>query len=491
MKENLLTRKAPLRRFSVSVAPVRTWFPLLALLCFPAAAATQEAEALDAPSAEVAVAAAVAAQKPEPREAESTEVAAVSTVGGGPSSTSVGKATVDTPSVGRRIVDPSKFPPRQNPVARVLLAPFRALGPKLNLGLTAVEERNALERVRVILSNPYIHPLFGTLGDGSGFGGGVAFSTADSLTRNYQAFGNFHGTFKQYLEISGGLRADPTDGHYENFSLELTARYRRRPEEDFWGLGPNSLHSRRSSYNLEEPGVSATANFHLSKRARAGAVLDFSSARIRPGNDTDFPITQDLFAGTGLPGLFTGADLLGYGVFAELDLRDVVGNPRSGFYAFAGATSYDSVGDEDFGFWNYRFDARGYLPLGNKRRVLALRMLGEFNDAKGGSEIPFFRLARLGDTQTLRGYDTYRFHGRHALMGTAEYRYALSGGVEAFAFTDVGQVFDRGSEFNTDNLRVTYGGGLRFATARSLFLRLYAARGGERLRLFFSFGPSF
>ena len=455
-----------------SVSPEQMWagFTLIVLLCLPARIAAQAPPLSDAQAAEVAVAGGVEAAAGS---ASSSDAAAEQTPG------------------GRRIVDPSKFPPKQNAVARVLLAPFRVLGPRLNQGLTAIEERNALERVRIILSNPYIHPLFGSLGDGSGFGGGAAFSTADSLSKNYQAFGNFHGTLKQYLEVSGGLRADPTAGNYESFSLELAARYRRRPEEDFWGLGPNSLPSRRSTYNLEEPGVSVTANFYLSKKARAGAVLDFSSARIRPGHDTDFPSTQDRFAGAGLPGLFTGADLLGYGVFAELDLRDVIGNPRSGFYASISATSYDSVGDEDFGFVNYRFDTRGYLPLGNKRRVLALRMLGEFNEPKGGSQIPFFRLARLGDTQTLRGFDTYRFHGRHALMGTAEYRYALSGGVEAFGFTDFGQVFDRRSEFNTDNLQVTYGGGLRFATAKSLFLRLYAARGGERTRFFFSFGPTF
>jgi outer membrane protein assembly factor BamA len=376
-------------------------------------------------------------------------------------------------------------------VGRVLLAPFRALGPKLNAGLTTIEEKNALEGVRVVLSNPYIHPLFGTLGDGSGFGGGVALSTADGWSKNYQGFASFHGTFKKYVEVTGGLRLDPTGGNLETFSLELAARYRKRPEEDFWGLGPNSLHSQRSTYELEEPGFSATASYRLGKKARVGALLDYTRARIGPGLDTDFPTTQDRFAGAGLPGLFSGADLLGYGVFAELDLRDVIGNPRSGFYALISGTSNDSVGDEDFGFWNYRFDTRGYLPLGSKRRVLALRMLGDFNNPKGGSTIPFFRLSRLGDTQTLRGYDTYRFHGRHALMGSTEYRYALSGGVEAFAFTDVGQVFDFKSEFNTDNLRVTYGGGLRFATAKSLFLRLYAARGGERTRLFFSFGPSF
>ncbi len=397
----------------------------------------------------------------------------------------------ENPPIRRRIVDTTKFPPRGPGIGGVLLAPFRVIGPKLNSGLTAIEERNALERVRVLLSNPHIHPLFGTLGDGSGFGGGVALSTADSWSENVQAFGNFHGTFKKYLEMDGGLRLDPTGGKLETFSLEIAARYRKRPEEDFWGLGPNSLHSARSSYDLKEPGVSATVTYRASRKARFGGLVDYTRARIGPGLDTDFPTTQDHFAGSGLPGLFTGADLLGYGVFAELDLRDVIGNPRSGFYARYGITSYDSVGDEDFGFVNFRFDTRGYLPLGNKRRVLALCMLGDFNNPKGGSEIPFFRLARLGDTQTLRGYDTYRFHGRHALMGTAEYRYALSGGVEAFAFTDVGQVFAFKSQFNTDNLRVTYGGGFRFATAQSLFLRIYAARGGERLRLFVSFGPSF
>jgi outer membrane protein assembly factor BamA len=178
-------------------------------------------------------------------------------------------------------------------------------------------------------------------------------------------------------------------------------------------------------------------------------------------------------------------------VFAELDERDEPGNPHAGAYVRAEATSNDSVGRGDFGFMNYLLDARGYIPLGTKRRVLALRLLGNFNDRKGGSEIPFFRLARVGDSHTLRGYDSYRFHGRNAVVSSVEYRYDLVQGIAAVAFTDFGQVFNRRSEFNTSNLHATWGGGIQFASKKSVALRILYARSGEGARLFFSFGPTF
>jgi outer membrane protein assembly factor BamA len=99
----------------------------------------------------------------------------------------------------------------------------------------------------------------------------------------------------------------------------------------------------------------------------------------------------------------------------------------------------------------------------------------------------------------MRGYDTYRFHGRHALHTSVEYRYLLAsafdekglGGIEAVAFTDMGQVFNHRSEFSRENLRATWGGGLQLSSGRSTVFRLLYARSPEGSRLMFGFGPSF
>jgi hypothetical protein len=392
----------------------------------------------------------------------------------------------------QRIVDPEKVRTQSSLPARLLLAPFRALTPKVSNGLNYVETSNVLERVRTIMSNPYIHPLFGSLGDGSGFGGGVWLSTGNLLSPNAKLFLSTHGTTKGYLETRVGAQTDPTGGARRVFSLDLAARYRLRPQEDFFGLGPQSLKSERSNYDLQERGVGLNASVRLHPRVRAGVGLDYSSNRVFRGKDERFATTQQTFGASNLPGLVEGgAALLGASVFAELDYRDSPGNPRKGAYARFSVTSNDSVGRGDFGFVNYLLDARGYIPLKSERRVLALRLLGDFNEPKGGSQIPFFRLARLGSTQTLRGFESQRFYGRHALASSIEYRYELIRSIEALAFTDIGQVFNRRSEFTRQNLRATFGGGLQFKSKKSVFLKLLVAKSGEGTRLILSFGPTF
>ena len=380
-----------------------------------------------------------------------------------------------------------------------MLAPFRFLAPRINGGLTRLESGRAFDRLALILSNPYIHPTFGGLGDGSGFGAGLYLSTADRLSENVKFFFSGHATLNAYAETLAGAEVSPRRLAGGRLRLDLVGRYRRRPEEDFWGAGLNTSRDDRTTYSLNERGVLARASLRVARPLRVGALIDYSSNTVSAGRDRRFPATAERFGAAGLPGLHRGAALLGAGLFAEFDRRDLAANPHRGLYARFAATSNDSVGRDDFGFINYSLDARGYLPLGTRRRTLALRLLGDFNEPKGGSQVPFFRLARLGDGETLRGYDTYRFHGRHALHASVEYRYLLAsgfdekglGGIEAVGFTDVGQVFNRRSELSMDNVRATWGGGLQFSSGRSTLFRLLYARSPEGSRVIFGVGPSF
>lgn len=398
----------------------------------------------------------------------------------------------------RRIIDRQQIK-KSPPPAQILLAPFRFVAPHVRSGLTRLENGGGANRLGLFLSNPFIHPTFGGLGDGSGIGAGIYLSTADRLSENYKLLFSTHATLNSYLETIVGVEASPRHVASGRLKLDLLARYRLRPEEDFWGIGTNSSRDDRTTYSLNERGAQARARLRITPQLHIGTVVDYSSNTVTAGRDKRFATTAERFGSVNLPGLKSGAALLGAGVFAEYDGRDVAGNPHSGLYTRFAVTSNDSVGQDDFGFLNYSLDARGYLPLGTKRRVLAVRVLGDFNEPKGGSQIPFFRLPHLGDGETLRGYDTYRFHGRHALHANVEYRYQLAAGfdktglsgVEAVAFTDMGQVFNRRAELTIDNLRATWGGGLQFSSGRSTLLRVLYARSPEGSRVFFSFGPSF
>jgi hypothetical protein len=382
----------------------------------------------------------------------------------------------------QRIVDPTTMPkpdPKQS----------QSLGAKIDRILTRFEDTRMVEQIKIILNNPYIHARFGGIGDGSGFGLGVEFTNNANKPSNVRLSSILHATFRRYVLATGGISIDPTGGKRERVQLDFTGRYILRPRDNFFGLGPNSMRSNRSNYYSQERGFNFAAGWKLTKSLRVGAGLDLSAVRIFDGRDNRFAKTPQLFPT--LPGLARGASLLSPQLFAEFDKRDAPSKPTKGVYANFVASSHDSVAKDDFGFVNFKLDARGYLPLGTPRRVLAARLIGNFNNLKGGSQIPFFRLAHIGDNQTLRGFRQFRFYGRNALAANFEYRFELIPGIGALAFTDVGQVFNRRSELSAQNLQTTWGGGIEFKSKKSTLFRILVGKSGEGMRLIIGFGPTF
>ncbi len=382
----------------------------------------------------------------------------------------------------QRIVDPAKMPkpdPKQD----------KSLSSKIDKALTRFEDTKMLEQIKIFMNNPYVHARIGGIGDGSGFGLGVEFTNNASKPSNVHFSSVLHATFRKYVLATAGISVDPTGGNRERFQLDFMGRYTLRPRDNFYGLGPGSFRSNRSNYDLQERGFNVAARWKLTKSLRVGAGLDFSAARVFDGQDPRFAKTPRLFPN--LPGLTRGASLFSPQLFIELDKRNAPGNPTKGVYANFTASSNDSVGKDDFGFVNLKLDARGYMPLGTPRRVLAARLIGNFNNAKGGSEIPFFRLAHIGDNQTLRGYRQFRFYGRNAIAANIEYRFELIPSIGALAFTDFGQVFDRRTQLTAQNLHATFGGGIEFKSKKSTLFRILVGKSGEGTRLIIGFGPTF
>ncbi|MFN7930351.1 MAG: BamA/TamA family outer membrane protein [Blastocatellia bacterium] len=362
-------------------------------------------------------------------------------------------------------------------------------GGKLDRTLGQFENSRLIEQLRVYLRNPYIHPRFGGTGDGSGFGLGVEFTNNIQQPSNVRLSALLQATFRSYVLARAGISIDPTGGKRERFQLDFTGRYQLRPRDNFYGVGFNSQRSNRSNYDLQERGFNFAAIWKLTPALRVGAGLDFSAARIFDGHDDRLAKTPKLFPT--LPGIARGASLLSPQAFIELDKRDRPGDPTKGLFASFMASSNDSVGKDDFGFVNWRFDARGYVPLGTSRHVVAARLLGNFNETKGGSQIPFFRLARLGDSQTLRGFRPLRYYGSNALAASLEYRFTLVPRVGLVAFTDAGQVFEKRAELSAQNMRATYGGGIAFKSKNTTLVRLLVGKSAESTRVIIGFGPTF
>lgn len=189
------------------------------------------------------------------------------------------------------------------------------------------------------------------------------------------------------------------------------------------------------------------------------------------------------------------------------DTRDFEPDPTKGYY-FEIANEYSSkyIGSQ-FDFDKLFIQGRAYqkIPVG-KRTVLA----GRFGVGNiFGNNAPFFEfqdqwspegsINALGGRQSLRGYRANRFLARSMWFTNVELRVRLAEtklGKQRFAFGiapffDAGTVRDRWQDLNFNNIKYSYGGGLRIAWNQSTILSFDYGHSKEDRLFYFGIGQGF
>ncbi|MGH9395135.1 MAG: BamA/TamA family outer membrane protein, partial [Terriglobales bacterium] len=337
-----------------------------------------------------------------------------------------------------------------------------------------------------------VRGLWSGLGDGSGFGPGIAFATPSGPANLVVLHGSAQVTYKSYFNSTLGFALDPTGGNMQTFSLDLTGRYQVSPDVDFFGLGPNSP-AQRAMFDAQERSLRLTFGVRPAQALSFGVGEGYSGTRVFGGRGEGYANAQEVFSPSLVPGLARGANLLSTFGFLQYDTRDYPRSPHRGVYLRLSASGNNGTGHSDFGFWHYQGDARGYLPLTHSSDVLAWRGLSIWNVAQAGKDVPFFQMARLGDSSILRGYRPYRFYGLNAVASSLEYRHYFSTDFGGFLFGDIGQVYDLRSELTRSNMRTTWGAGLLFNDGRrkTSFKLFFGVTNDEGHRWFLTWGPTF
>ncbi|MCB9557966.1 MAG: BamA/TamA family outer membrane protein [Deltaproteobacteria bacterium] len=168
--------------------------------------------------------------------------------------------------------------------------------------------------------------------------------------------------------------------------------------------------------------------------------------------------------------------------FAQLDLRDSILDPRAGFFAELRFELGHPAIAGDFSYIKMLPEVRGYVPLGTKRLVLALRVQLGYLRPSTGIASPVTRRLSLGGPTRHRGFSYGRLSpqaklsdgrrvplgGHGALLFSADLRLRL---VQLFgywiglgAFLDGGDVTANFSDLALDNLHLATGAGLLYAT---------------------------
>ncbi len=379
----------------------------------------------------------------------------------------------------------------------------------LEKALIAVESGEVIRQIKAVRWKDF-YPKFGQISNNSGQGGGVRYykrtglglnvegSAAVSFTNYRQAefhFGRFNQMAPNTLLGPSAFGApfdfgDERPGKVRSY-LYLDLRYRYYPRERFYGIGPDSDLEDRTNYLVEDGHYGAAAGYQFGRWVGIGARGAYLKVNTGPGKDDAFPEIGDLFDDSTAPGLARQPDFLRFDSVVFVNLLDTPGNPHRGGSIGLSYSQYDARGDEEFDFDSLALDLRGYLPLGSRQRILAVRFFASRNNADPGGRVPFYLMRTLGGKETLRGFADLRFRDARLLYLSAEYRWEAAPAIEGVLFYDTGRVFPESQEIEFKHLEHNIGAGIRFKALNRVILRLDVGRGREGTVVHFQFGPSF
>ncbi len=343
--------------------------------------------------------------------------------------------------------------------------------------------------------NPFA-PFFITAGygDNKGLSAGSGVGLYHNLVPNDKL--KFQWYYSTHRYQSYQIKYDAHNLFARSGDLKFRAEYKKRPREEFHGLGNDSEEGNEFNYTLERSRI--FANYTLPAKSFAKVMFNagFIAANVYDGEDTDDDSESSIdsilsrFPEDYRHVRASKIAFIGLGVL--IDRRDVKGQPSKGALLEL-STSYnvDVSSNDNPSFFVTRFDGSKFIELFNKR-VLSFRFLIESTDHLSDNDnIPFYHLSTLGGRDDLRGYGGHRFYDKDLALFTVEYSYPIWKIIDAFVFLDEGRVFeDIYSEMTFKSWHADYGFGMRFWTAESVIFKTQAAFSSGEPRFYFEMGAS-
>ncbi|WP_018248449.1 BamA/TamA family outer membrane protein [Orenia marismortui] len=194
-------------------------------------------------------------------------------------------------------------------------------------------------------------------------------------------------------------------------------------------------------------------------------------------------------------------------------------NPRSGHRVITKVKkSLDLLGHDSHNNWDYTkytLDARKYFPVfkkstfavrmrtqsttGEKRideeRTRLLRFQTGNENAVVSTYAPFFDMALLGDLDTMKGYNYYRFYDNNSVLYQAELRVPMDHiltGLQGNLFFEAGRVSDNfNRELFTEDMHYSGGLGIRYFFNEDVIVRTDIGYSEEAVQFRMNIGQTF
>ncbi|WP_163516357.1 BamA/TamA family outer membrane protein [Gelidibacter japonicus] len=299
-----------------------------------------------------------------------------------------------------------------------------------------------------------------------GAGGIFLFYTSnqsEGLRPSKVGFGAFYTTNKQYK-----FSVNPSIYFNSNklvMHMPMSFGY---AQDKFWGVGNETVETGTEEYFREDTGIQLEVQVPplLFFSDRSGFILDYKHTAIVDRKDNQFLIDESV-NGT------QGGNLFGLGMNLIWDRRDNLFYPTSGHYQYIKFIAYTEP--SDYTFTSFELDVR-YFKSVFKKAVLASNLY--IKSISGNA--PFYELAALGGHQRMRGYFQGRYRDKNYMTLQTEYRQYFTKRLGFVAFGGIGDVSNEITDLSLNDLKFSFGGGLRY---------LFNKKEHVNLRMDIGFGP--
>jgi hypothetical protein len=223
-----------------------------------------------------------------------------------------------------------------------------------------------------------------------------------------------------------------------------------RYNEYFFGIGNN--HDLKSKDTIEFNLVQTTQRLTrvISKKFFAGLQYQYYQTYNIGYRDNSLLQQQMVFGRD-------GSTSSGFGPVFLYDTRDNVIYTRTGFYLDVSALFIRKSFGSTCNFTNVTIDVRKFIKF-YKNDVICFQWIMNYNQG----DVPFRQLGMLGSDIMMRGYYMGSFRDKVMTCGQVEFRIPVWRFIGITLFAAAGEVQPDLKSLNTNDIKLTYGLGLRF-----------------------------
>jgi hypothetical protein len=355
----------------------------------------------------------------------------------------------------------------------------------------APEERSWAEQLvltarQVMVVQPSgFYPYFDSVYSGGGFTLGAGYRQFTGDRTHWNVAGLYSATGYKLIEAG-----TTSPGHWEGrLDLHAAAGWRDATQVAYHGLGIESPEDAGTAFRMQQgyAGADATARPRSWILLTAGASYEDYTIKDPTGN---FTAVDAVYDSAQAPGVGANPAFLHTTVSAAIDSRPAADyTRRGGLYQIS---RHDYVDREAFySFSRLDLEAVQHLPILRENWVISLH--GRLQSTLGDDDqVPYFLLPALGSGSTLRGFSSWRFRDRHAVLMSGEFRWIANRlALDMALFYDAGMVAPRVDALSTGSFVSDYGIGVRFHGPARTPLRVELARSVEGLRVVFAASAAF